>query len=338
MNIITKITASFSVIITFILNLFGISGKAEDFRVTSYIVADTITCSESLHSEDFDIITDVILFGCATFDTEGIVHINDEVMNHSLSILRETIGNRNVRIFINLLGPSAVSEHDAWEDYIRDLSVEHDKAFESGALEDNVVCLVNDFGFDGVFFDYEYPADLKEWSKFSKFLVSIDKKLGNKILGIAASTDVRLSPKALKAVDRVEAMLYDIFDKADGKHSSYELSKSLIIHFTSRGIDKDKLDFGLPFYSRPTDKAGYWYEYATYADRLDENGWYYDDELGKDFWFNTPDVIARKTKYALDRGLGGVMIWNYSCDLPSSDEKSLLRAIGETIDNYSGLC
>jgi len=94
MEIITKITASFSVIITFILNLFGISGKAEDFRVTSYIVADTVTSSESLHSEDFDIITDVILFGFATFDTEGIVNINDEVMTRSLSILRETIGKR----------------------------------------------------------------------------------------------------------------------------------------------------------------------------------------------------------------------------------------------------
>jgi hypothetical protein len=28
------------------------------------------------------------------------------------------------------------------------------------------------------------------------------------------------------------------------------------------------------------------------------------------------------------------MIWHYNCDLPSTQEGSLLKAIGETIDNY----
>ena len=49
---------------------------------------------------------------------------------------------------------------------------------------------------------------------------------------------------------------------------------------------------------------------------------------------NTPDVIAAKTEYAINHGFGGVMIWHYNCDLPSTHEDSLLRAAGETVEEY----
>ena len=39
--------------------------------------------------------------------------------------------------------------------------------------------------------------------------------------------------------------------------------------------------------------------------------------------------------YCIRNGYGGVMIWHYNCDLPSTHDDSLLRAIGETVDkNY----
>ena len=64
---------------------------------------------------------------------------------------------------------------------------------------------------------------------------------------------------------------------------------------------------------------------------IDENGWYHCPNTGKDFWFNTPDVIKAKTDYAINNGCGGVMIWHYNCDLPSTHEDSLLKAIGTAI-------
>ena len=79
--------------------------------------------------------------------------------------------------------------------------------------------------------------------------------------------------------------------------------------------------------------SAYWYDYVGCYDSLDENGWYHCDNIGKDFWFNTPEVIGAKTQYAIDNGFGGVMIWHYTCDLPSSNENSLLRAIGTAVDN-----
>ena len=61
------------------------------------------------------------------------------------------------------------------------------------------------------------------------------------------------------------------------------------------------------------------------------NGWYHCDNTNKDFWFNTPEVIEAKTEYAINNGFGGVMIWHYNCDLPSTHEDSLLRAVDRAI-------
>ena len=64
---------------------------------------------------------------------------------------------------------------------------------------------------------------------------------------------------------------------------------------------------------------------------IDADGWYHCEDTNKDFWFNTPEVIAEKTEYALANGYGGVMVWHYNCDLPSSHPDSLFGAIGTVV-------
>ena len=79
----------------------------------------------------------------------------------------------------------------------------------------------------------------------------------------------------------------------------------------------------------------YWYGYNGCYGSIDKNGWYHCDEINKDFWFNTTSVVSQKTDYAIRNGFGGVMIWHYNCDLPSTHENSLLKAIGDTVNaNY----
>ncbi len=327
----------FSAIMAFfmaVLSFFGIGGdkpaKKNEFRVTTYIIANE-TNENSIHAEDFDIITDVILFGGATFDQKGQVH-ETEQLSKALDIIREKIGDRDVKIHLNLLGPGAVEEHDEWADHLRDLAQQHNIAFDSGVLEENIVALANKYDFDGVYFDYEYPMSKSDWNRFGDFLISIDKLLGDKYLGAAVSTDINLPLKAIKVVDRFEAMLYDVYDKK-GNHSTYETAIGLVPFFTTKGVPLHKLDFGLPFYARPTDNGPYWYGYKDNYYKLDSKGYMYDERIDKTFWFNTPDVIAKKTEYAIRCGLGGVMCWAYTYDLPSSNEASLLRAVGETVNN-----
>lgn len=336
---INRIIATFMAFANLLLGSLGLAGKPdsgreEKFRVTSYVVAQQVQDEKNVHSEDFDIITDVILFGCVTFNADGSLNIEEETMDTALKNLRAAIGDRNVKIHLNVLGPGPETEHADWNDSMLDQGRQHTNAFKSGVLEENLVSFVTDNGFDGLFFDYEYPLNYTNWTPFNQFLVRIDSLLGDKILGLAVTEwDTKLSLGSYLAVDRFEVMLYDVYDE-DGKHSTVQKSEDLMRIFYKFLIPREKIDFGLPSYARPSDRDAYWYAYREYFDKLDENGWFYDENIDKKFWFNRPEDIAEKTQFALDEGLGGVMFWSYACDLPSSLPDSLLGAAGNAIDNY----
>ncbi len=333
---IERITAFFTALFALMACFLGIgtdSRQVDDFKVTTYIRGDYVQSADSLYAEDFDIVTDVILFECASFDNEGNVILEKDKLETALKNIRNAIGDRDVNITLNLLGPWGHTDSDVWEEQMEAQSDEHNKAFTSGVLEDNIIAVLDEYDFDGVHFDYEYPLSSKAWRHYNNFLVSLDKKLGDYTLGVAGNDwNIKFSTKALAAIDTLELMLYDMVDK-EGKHSTYEDMVKLVRKVGLYGIPLEKVNIGLPFYSRPTDMSAYWYGYNGCCEQIDENGWYHCENTGKDFWFNTPDVIAQKTEYAIKNGYGGVMIWHHNCDLPSSNEDSFLRAIDTSIRN-----
>ena len=97
---------------------------------------------------------------------------------------------------------------------------------------------------------------------------------------------------------------------------------------------------GLPFYSRPIDKAGYWGVYADVSQQLGVwgNSIVEDVNTGEGeiyqqkCYYNGRQMIYDKTCYAIDTGVGGVMIWHYSCDTTDS-ELSLYGAISEAVNS-----
>lgn len=337
---LSQITAFFTAIILVVTNFFGIDidmsdRKVDDFKVTTYIRGEYVQSPDSIHAEDFDIVTDVILFECASFNAEGEVICNEPVLSTALGNIRNAIGDRDVNITLNLLGPWGITDSDVWEEQMEAQSIEHNKAFTSGVLEDNIIEVLEKYDFDGVHFDYEYPLSNNAWKHYNKFLVSLDKKLGDYTLGVAGNAwNIKFSTAAIAAIDSFEVMLYDMIDD-EGRHATYEDTISAAASIGIYGMPLDKVNIGLAFYSRPTDMSAYWYGYNGCYETMTDDGWYHCNDTDKDFWFNTPDVIAAKTDYAINHGYGGVMIWHYNCDLPSTHEGSLLRAVGETVDeNY----
>lgn len=338
---IKRIIAFFSTVVAVVSAFFGIDGnvldkKVDDFRVTTYIRGDAImNWGGILYEEDFDIVTDVIIFECASFNNKGEVEYDEDRMEAVLGAVRKAIGNRDVHLTLNLLGPWGTTDSDVWEEQMEAQSDEHNKAFESGRLEDNIIAVLDKYDFDGVHFDYEYPISNKAWRYYNKFLVSLDKKLGdNYSLGVAGNAwNIKFTNAAIEAIDTFELMSYDFLDE-EGRHATYEGTLEQINQLGIRGMPFEKVNVGIPFYSRPTDLDTYWYGYNSCYEKMSEEGWYHCDDINKDFWFNTPEVVAQKTDYCIKNGFGGVMIWHYNCDLPSAHEDSLLRAIGETVDNY----
>lgn len=333
-----QIISFFTSIVLVISGFLGITPisfteKVDDFKVTTYIRGEYVQSENSICSEDFDIITDVILFECASFNSEGEVVCNEPILETALANIRSAIGDREVDITLNLLGPRGITDSEVWEEQMEVQSIEHNKAFTSGVLEDNIIDVLDKYGFDGVHFDYEYPLSLEAWNYYNKFLVSMDKKLGDYTLGVAGNDwNIKFTPAAIRAIDTFELMLYDMVDE-NGRHATYEDTVKAAQKVGIYGVPFEKVNVGLAFYSRPTDMSAYWYGYNGCYGEIDENGWYHCDNTNKDFWFNTPEVIKAKTEYAINNGFGGVMIWHYSCDLPSTHEDSLLRAAENAIGN-----
>ena len=45
--------------------------------------------------------------------------------------------------------------------------------------------------------------------------------------------------------------------------------------------------------------------------------------------FNNQETIYKKTEWAIEKGLGGVMAWNYQNDVSGDNELSLFRAVSQ---------
>ncbi len=132
---------------------------------------------------------------------------------------------------------------------------------------------------------------------------------------------------------------------------------SSVQYMISKNIPKDKLLFGIPFYGKEFNAAGLYLPqkgetdllYSDVADSLSNNNWIY-------YWDNTSEVpylinnsstgfityddtasIRIKTQYAVDQGLGGVMIWALGQDMLPDGKQPLLETIGSVINGTTGM-
>lgn len=325
-----KIIAVLLSIITILLSFVGCAGKKpvpkEDFRITAYLVAGGV--DENFDASHFSQLTDLIVFGLGYFGEDGKISF-DERTDFVMNIVKSAAEKENpsLNIYLNLLGPGNQSDSDDWNEQMYDQGMRHTNAFKSGIFEEEIKNAMEKYGFNGVFFDYEYPLKKEHWKAFDEFLISLDQYLGDEYkIGAAISAwNSKQSKDAMKACDMVEVMAYDMWDKK-GNHSTMRHARQTMSKMVRMGYDRKQLDLGIPFYGRPTTKDGYWYGYNGSCDHMDENGLSYDEETGLTFSFNTQELVAEKTRWAMDKGYGGIMVWHYGCDVPADNEKSLFTA------------
>ena len=141
---------------------------------------------------------------------------------------------------------------------------------------------------------------------------------------------VALAHYCADLTDRVEMMNYDTWDDQQ-MHASLPLAIESVQKMLAQGYRPEQINMGIPFYARPTTKEAYWYHYAGHYDKLDERGLFYDERTGLTFSFNDYGIVYKKTAWAIENGLGGVMVFNYSCDLPADNKLTLFNAIGQAV-------
>ncbi|MEG1718839.1 MAG: glycosyl hydrolase family 18 protein, partial [Clostridia bacterium] len=195
---------------------------------------------------------------------------------------------------------------------------------------------IRKYDLDGADIDFEYPANKKQWDGYSKVLVEFKKELLklNLPLSIALpSWGVELSAEAIKAVDEVQMMQYDLFDEKR-RHAPFEVFAYGIEYFQKIGFTKEKLYPGLALYGREKDVNAEerWLSYEGICmmyDLIDAN----TNEMDNSY-FTGKTMNRDKTFYALLKGCGGIMLFQYACDLPFENELSIFRGVSEIINGF----
>jgi GH18 family chitinase len=182
-----------------------------------------------------------------------------------------------------------------------------------------------DHRFDGADIDWEHPANANENQGYGALLVELRRAFQPRglLLTMALADWQDPGPIAYQAVDRIHVMAYD---HDEPHHSTLDHAKADLNAFVARGVPRTKLSLGLPFYGRNIKDHSV---EATYAELVNKYKPPRDADLAGGFYFNGINTVQQKTRYALDQGFGGVMIWELGQDATGS--ASLLRAVREVV-------
>ncbi len=200
------------------------------------------------------------------------------------------------------------------------------------------------YGFAGV--DVDLENDLIN-ADYAGFVSALGTALhaNNKVMTAALArwkTQQSIADSTLKQYDYINIMSYDETGywnpTVPGQHASHAKAVTDFQYFKSRGVPAGKLLIGLPFYGYgfgtgfPATEASA----RTYSQIVQT----YPGAAGRDstivsgagtIWYNGQPTITGKVQYAVSEKAAGVMIWELNQDLPTSDERSLLRTIHQAI-------
>ncbi len=170
-------------------------------------------------------------------------------------------------------------------------------------------------------------------------------------------------------VDYVQLMTYDLqggFQKVTGHHAALYPGRSNLIDscmdkavrvFGEAGLPEEKMVVGVPFYSRKWEGikdggdglgreaatvGGYGPDYGTLVESyINKNGYhrYWDKEARVPYLFDgstfisyeDQESLAGKIAYIGEKGLGGIMFWEYKCDSTGT----LISFIRQEIDKQA---
>eukprot|EP00656_Telonema_subtile_P021549 TRINITY_DN2258_c0_g1_i1.p1 TRINITY_DN2258_c0_g1~~TRINITY_DN2258_c0_g1_i1.p1 ORF type:complete len:316 (-),score=79.76 TRINITY_DN2258_c0_g1_i1:1294-2241(-) len=179
---------------------------------------------------------------------------------------------------------------------------------------------------DGADFDWEAPADASQMQHYSTLLVEVKRAFAADKLELSVAVHVWqvLPQAAVEAVDWVNLMAYDASHDQTKRHSTMETAQSYVQHVLGQhqGI-KEKLVLGIPCYGRDRNRLD---RVLTYEEIVREHSpEYNEDELADGMYFNGPETVAKKSRWAKEIGLAGVMFWELGQDSKDA-ESSLLQA------------
>lgn len=287
-----------------------------NFRVLGYLFGQE-DWKAGLEEVDWSLYTDINLAFIQP-DNEGKFSSN-EVYRDIVKSAHE----KGARVFVSIGGGDP-------PEYLAELMKPQHRDY----WVEQIVSLVNTYGFDGVDVDLENSLINEHYAPFVSELSRRLKSSGKLMTAALASWNGdSISDEVLALYDWINLMSYDDTGpwnlERPGQHAPFEMAVSDIHYYRDqRGIPAGKILLGLPFYGYGFGPGApgslrYWQILERYPLA------YLQDSLsfpeGGVLYYNSPSLIHRKTELAKEQGLGGVMIWHILAD--SKDGNSLLEAV-----------
>jgi GH18 family chitinase len=190
----------------------------------------------------------------------------------------------------------------------------------------NALNLCRDRRIDGLDLDWEHPKNPAEEQGYASLLAALRSELQPQgfSLSVTIAAWQHLPRSTWDSVDWVHLMAYD----HSGKHATFEGATNDVKRLLDAGVPPRKLILGLPFYGRdPTRRE----RTMSYGDILAK--WHPAPDVDEvdGLYFNGPNTLQRKIRFAKAMSLGGVMIWELGQDAPG--DSSLLKITANALNN-----
>ncbi|WP_158798815.1 glycosyl hydrolase family 18 protein [Pedobacter sp. L105] len=300
-----------------------VPGKNPGFKIIGYLLQSDIAAGNA-----------------ANFDFTRITHLNVAFINpdqngnfpvfSGLSTIIATAHQKNVKVMASIGGGSAPAY------YATLLADSSRNDFIKKLVE---VAVTN--GFDGVDVDLESTRIDNNYENFVTGLAAALKLKGKMITAaVATAYGTQYTDKALSQFDFINIMSYDKTGPWNlsnpGQDAPYDMAVDDLTYWsTTRGIKKDKLNLGVPFYgygfgtNAPSSisfkNLVAQYPGAENTDQVTLPG-------GGIIYYNGIPTIKSKVQLALQKA-GGVMMWQLLQD--TTGDLSLLHAINATIAGHN---
>lgn len=182
---------------------------------------------------------------------------------------------------------------------------------------------------DGIDLDIELGSSHEIWKYYGDWVNSLRSLCDERGYELTTATAqwvaVNVSPETFGKFDFINVMAYDN-DIDRENHSSLEFAVESLQYFnTKKGIDKNRLVLGVPFYGRGYHSDGSidWSVDATFSSLIEADPANFDRDSYNGISYNGAETMRKKC--ALAKEYGGIMIWEVTQD--SAGEYSLLRVI-----------
>ena len=311
----------------FIISQNNLNAQPVQFRVIGY-VPNWIDVNVFAQNFDYSKVTH-LNFAFQNPDANGNLYES----NSGLTTLVTKAHQHNVKVLVSLGGGSAAGD-PVKTNYQNQIKTPEKRA----AFISKILDYLEKYKLDGLDVDEEGPAINSNYGAFIKQLADSLKPKGYLLTAAVGWGAENIPNSAFQYFDFINLMSYDLTGSWDlnnpGQHSPYWYAVKMITDYKKRGVKKEQICLGVPFYGYGFYKKS---GYQAYKDILSKypDAWA-TDQVADTIFYNGVNTIIAKTKLALSEA-SGVMIWELSLD--ANGEKSLLKAINATVDSIktSGL-